>query len=334
MASSTKVLCFTCNKGKGIFKCEGCSQIFCPKHSIDHRNDLSKQLEEIEITYDIVQQTLIQQTEDPRQHPLLKKIDQWEKESIDKIHRAAEDVRNELLVSTAQHTTQVKQQLQQMSNDLRQGREENDFSEIDLRQWIEKLEELNNEVLNPNNITIREDSTALISNIRIDRQDTSDVFERVCGDARTEENGRLAVKDDFGSHTEIRGKNEYNTGRHTLQFRIEQLTQGGWIFFGIISKSEPMRAYSYSSPSNYGWATAHHTYVSGQNIGGQTIEMIEKDIITLLIDCNQRKIELKNERSNLKLELPVDINKCSFPWQFHLNLCTANTRVRILHTHD
>jgi hypothetical protein len=100
MASSTKVLCVTCNKGKGIFKCEGCSQIFCPKHSIGHRNDLSKQLEEIEITYDIVQQT-----EDPRQHPLLKKIDQWEKESIDKIRRVAEDARNELLVSTAQNTT-------------------------------------------------------------------------------------------------------------------------------------------------------------------------------------------------------------------------------------
>lgn len=331
---SIKVLCVACNKGKGIFKCEGCSQIFCPKHSIDHRNDLSKQLEEITITYDIVQQTLIQQTEDPRQHPFLKKIDQWEKESIDKIRHAAEEARNELFISTAQHTSEVKQQLQQISNELRQSREENDFSEIDLQQWMKKLEILKNEILNPTTIAIREDSTPLITNIRIDCQDTSDVFERVCGDARIDDNGRFVMKDDFGSHTEIRGKNEYNTGRHAFRFRIEQLTRGGWIFFGIISKSEPMRTNSYSSPSNYGWATAHHTYVSGQNIGGQTIDIIQNDIITLLIDCNQRKIELKNERLNRTQELPIDINKCSFPWQFHLNLCTANTRVRILHSFD
>ncbi|CAF3473426.1 unnamed protein product, partial [Rotaria sp. Silwood2] len=74
MASSTilpKVLCVMCNKGKGSFKCEGCSRMFCPKHSNDHRNELSKQLEEIVVIHDLTQQTLIQQIEDPQQHSLL-----------------------------------------------------------------------------------------------------------------------------------------------------------------------------------------------------------------------------------------------------------------------
>jgi len=55
MATSTKVLCVICDKGKGTFKCEGCLQTFCSKHSINHRNELGQQLEEIEIKHYLVQ---------------------------------------------------------------------------------------------------------------------------------------------------------------------------------------------------------------------------------------------------------------------------------------
>jgi hypothetical protein len=337
MASSTeltKVLCVVCNKAKGIYTCAGCSQIFCLKHSNDHRNELNKQLEEVAVEHDVVQQTLNQHTEDPQQHPLLKKINQWEKESIIKIGQTAEKARNELLKGTTEHTNQVKQKLQILSYELKQGREENDFSEVDIRQWTQKLEELKKELLNPTTITIEEDLTPLITNIRIDREDGVDVFERIGGNAEIKENGRIVVKNDLGGHTQIRGKREYNTGRHKLCFRIEQLTQNRWIFFGIITKSDGMQNNSYGLPSAYGWATHSQVYVNGRNIGGQGLEVVQNDIIILLLDCDQRKIELKNERSNRTIEMPVDINKCPFPWQFHLNLHAANTRVRILNSSD
>jgi hypothetical protein len=278
---STKVLCIICNKGKGIFKCEGCSRIFCSKHSNDHRNELSKQLEEIAVAHDLIQQTLIQQTEDLRQHLLLIKIDQWEKESIDKIHRMAEEVRNILLSRTVEHSINIKQKLKHLSDDLRQGREDNDFIETDLRQWTQKLEELKKELLTPTTIAIQEDSTPLVTKIRIDHRYTSDVFERVCGTAEIKENGRLVVKDDIQSHTEIRGKNEYNTGIHTLHFRVEQLVQSGWICFGIISKSEPMHICSYKSPSSYGWSNRNQIYVGtgGQINHEETIEIIQNDTV-------------------------------------------------------
>jgi len=335
-AESTKFLCIICNKGKGIFKCEGCSRIFCPKHSNDHRNELSKQLEEIAVAHDLIQQTLIQQTEDPRQHLLLKKIDQWEKESIDKIHRMAEEVRNILLSRTVEHSTNIKQKLKHLSDDLRQGREDNDFIETDLRQWTQKLEELKKELLTPMTIAIQEDSTPLVTKIRIDHRYTSDVFERVCGTAEIKENGRLVVKDDIQSHTEIRGKNEYNTGIHTLHFRLEQLIQNGWIFIGIISKSQPMRTNSFYSPSSYGWSNRNQIYVGilRQVNNGQAAEIIQNDAVDLSIDCDQRKIALKNTRLNRTIDLPVDINKCPFPWQFHLNLYEANIHVRILNPSD
>ncbi|UJR10844.1 hypothetical protein I4U23_015032 [Adineta vaga] len=333
-AETTKVLCVICTKAKGIFKCEGCSQVFCPKHSTDHRNELSKQLDEIALTHDLIQQTLNQQTKDPQQHPLLKKINQWESKSMNKIRQMAEEIRNEVLKSSVQHTTGLKQKLQLVSSELRQGREENDFSEIDLHQWIQKLEELKNELHNPTTINIQEDSTTLISKIRIARQNTSDIFERVCGTVDIRDNGYLVVKHNSNDHTEMRGKNEYSNGIHTLQFRIEQLIQNGWVFFGIISKLEPMRTLSYYSPSTHGWSNRGQVYTAGVHSFIKTIDVMKNDTIVLLINCDQRKIEMKNERLNRTQELSIDVDKCSFPWQLHLNLHAANTAVRILSTTD
>ena len=147
MASSTeptKTLCFLCKKAKGIYKCEGCSQVFCPNHSVDHRNELNKQLEEITVTHDVVHQTLNQQIEDPQKNLLLKQIDQWEQSAIEKIRQTAEKMRNELFEGITQLTAQMKQNLQILSNQLKHGHQENDFSEIDLLQWKQKLEELRN----------------------------------------------------------------------------------------------------------------------------------------------------------------------------------------------
>ena len=134
------------------------------------------------------------------------------------------------------HTNNVKEKLKHLSDDLRQGRDDGDFIETDLQQWTQTLEQLKKELLNPTTIAIQEDSTALITKIRIDHQDASDRFQRVWDGAQIEQNGQLVVKIGTSGHTEIRGKIEYNTGKHTIRFRIEQLSQDGWIFFGIISE--------------------------------------------------------------------------------------------------
>ena len=330
LGETTKILCSLCNKAKGIYKCQGCSQLFCPKHSNDHRNELNKQLEEITMTHDLVQQTLNQQTEDPQNRPLIQQINQWEKKSIDLVRKTAEKLRQELLDGVTQDITQIKQNLQSLSNELREGREENDFSEIDLRQWTQRLEQLKSELLNPTTITLQEDSISLINNIRINHRDISDAFERVFSNAQIEEDGRLVVKVGSSGHTEIRGKGEYNAGRHTICFRIEQLEQKGWVFFGIISKTQVMQFQSYSAPSSYGWSNRNQIFSRAQHRSEQTLEIIQNDVVLLTIDCNQRKIQLTNKRLNRSMELTVDIQKCAFPWQIHLNLHQANTQVRIV----
>jgi hypothetical protein len=329
---TSKILCIICNKGKGTFKCEGCSKLFCPKHSIDHRNELSKQLEEIEITHDLAYKTLIQQTQNLRQHLLIQKVNQWEYQAIEKIRQMADQARNDLLRGITEHASDIKKKLQDLSDELRQGREDNDFLEGDLKQWIEKLEELKLELLNPVNISIHEDSTPLVTKIYIDRQDG---LESIYSNSSVQEKGRLIVKDDSQTSTEIFGKNEYQIGSHTIRFRVEQLIQNGWIAFGIIAtESEHTTNNLCTSSSSYGWSNQNQIYVGGQLINKETIEIIQNDIVELFIDCEQQKIGLKNERSDRTIELSIDINKCPFPWQYYINLQSANTHVRILDPFD
>ncbi|CAF1225489.1 unnamed protein product [Rotaria sordida] len=88
-----------CRKTKGIFKCEGCSKILCYNHFGDHRQELNKQLDEIEVIRDRFRQTL--------------------SDSIKQIRQIADEARKLLLKHTAKHMTDI----------------EIDFIEIDLHRW-------------------------------------------------------------------------------------------------------------------------------------------------------------------------------------------------------
>jgi len=105
MASLSKAPCATCgNKAVGIFRCEGCLQVFCRKHLNEHRDLLSHQLDEIVLEHDTLQQTIVEnKSTKNNQHPVLKQIDEWEKNSIRKIQQLAEEARQQLKELTGTH---------------------------------------------------------------------------------------------------------------------------------------------------------------------------------------------------------------------------------------
>jgi hypothetical protein len=105
-ASSSKAPCGTCgNKATGIFRCEGCLQIYCRKHLIEHRDLLNHQFDEIVLEHDALQQTIVENgNRQNQQHPVLKEIDQWEKNSIVKIQRIAEEARQQVRNLTSSQT--------------------------------------------------------------------------------------------------------------------------------------------------------------------------------------------------------------------------------------
>ncbi len=92
--------CVTCGKEKATFKCGECSQEFCYNHLTDHKQDLNKQFDQVEVNRDLFRQTLTEHVSKPQQHPLIQQIDRWERNSITVIRQTADEARQTVLEET------------------------------------------------------------------------------------------------------------------------------------------------------------------------------------------------------------------------------------------
>jgi hypothetical protein len=174
MATATgKTRCTICSKEKATIKCGGCKEDFCYKHWEPHRQELNKQLDEIEVNRDLFRQSLTQQTKQPNNHILIQQIDQWKQKSIRIIEQVAEEARKTVLKTTNENIHQLEERLNNLTIQLRQSREDDDVNEISLRQFQEELERLTKELTKPQNISIRENSTSFINKIYVDVSDNS-----------------------------------------------------------------------------------------------------------------------------------------------------------------
>ncbi len=169
MATATgKARCVICSKEKSSYKCGGCSQEFCFNHLADHKQELSKQFDEIEVNRDLFRQTLTEQTTDIQKYALIQQIDKWELDSIEKIRQTADEARQLVLQNTTSHITELETNLNKLTQQLKESRQENDFNETDLRKFQEELAWLTKALAKPSNISIRQDSIPLITAISID----------------------------------------------------------------------------------------------------------------------------------------------------------------------
>ena len=168
MATTTgKARCITCGKERRAVKCEGCRQMYCPNHLNDHYKVLSQQLDEIEVHRDVFRQKLTQHTTNPQKHPLIKQIDQWERDSISKIQQTAQESRQILLQHTTAHTHQTETDLTKLTDKIRKTRRDNDFNEIDLNDFRQKLAQFEKELDQPSNIYLQQHSETLVNKISV-----------------------------------------------------------------------------------------------------------------------------------------------------------------------
>jgi hypothetical protein len=168
MATRTSTAhCVKCGKERATFKCAGCLQDFCFNHLTDHRQELNMQLDEIEINRDLVRQSLNEQAINPKNYSLIKQIDKWEEDSIKIIQKTATECRQHILQYATKHINQIEIILNKLTDQLRQTRQENDFNEIHLNQFKQKLTQLAKELDKPSNISLEQDSTSLINKISV-----------------------------------------------------------------------------------------------------------------------------------------------------------------------
>jgi type I site-specific restriction-modification system R (restriction) subunit len=159
--------CVTCGREKTTFRCGGCLQEFCFNHLNDHQKELSKQLQEVEVTCDRLRQTLNEDTTDSQKYALIEQINDWEREAIKKIQQAAEEERQKLLKYKIEHKIQIEADLNKLTDELRQSREDNDFHETHLNRWNEELRKLREELAKPLNTDLQLGSS-LINKIFLD----------------------------------------------------------------------------------------------------------------------------------------------------------------------
>ncbi|CAF3362117.1 unnamed protein product [Rotaria socialis] len=323
-------------KQTGIAVCEGCSQAFCTKHFIHHRQFLGDQIDAVISEYDQVQYALNEQKTNIDSHPLMKQISDWEKESIVKIQEKARELRQELIQKNTIHLEKLSKKLQDLSEQLKLGREHDSFVEVDIGNWKKSLNDLKENLALNSILRINQDcGTPLVQNVSVNSIENDEIFDRVFDNsARIEENGLAAIHTNNASFTEVRGRNEYSTGCHRIRLSIQQ-SFDKWLFLGVIAKSAPLQETPYSCKSTYGWSSNNLTWLNGQANGNQLptrIEMKTNDTITLIFDCDNRKILMINERSNTIFDLVVGLNNCPLPWQLHVILYEPNSHVRILPT--
>ncbi|CAF1532574.1 unnamed protein product, partial [Didymodactylos carnosus] len=173
MATALNVQCTKCAKSAGIATCNGCLAKLCRRCFNDHRQDLLKEFDNVVYAHDILKQKL----ETPNKndsHRLLKQIDEWKKDSVDKINQLAEQCRTDVIILLDKNKDELIDRFRKISNRVHKGRDDEDYVERDLSKWMADLKELTDELIKPSNFRIEEDKQSpWIQKIRV-REDIHD----------------------------------------------------------------------------------------------------------------------------------------------------------------
>ena len=146
---ATKVLCPNCDKQEGIVPCLGCKQTFCVKHFQIHRQNLSVELEHIVSRRNALQEHYFNnviQTFEPNKIDVWMDIDQWEVQLHEQVKRTADEARKRLSDFSHQSQVKLEQTLQQMTEEIQQKMERENFMEEDITNLTHQIDQLEDDL--------------------------------------------------------------------------------------------------------------------------------------------------------------------------------------------
>lgn len=367
MASPTvQKSCATCRKNGDVFTCRGCRQAFCAKHVDEHREKLSKEVEILAEEHELLRREINRESE---AQLLLSVVNVWEQESVAKITLAAETARNNIQQWIDRNNIEVKIPFERITNELRACQQADDYTETDLKRWIQQLEEYRNKMEKlPIINTIDDTDTGTIhilkliegrepeqqqeeqqqqqsttmsqSTLTLDRTVVSyhepnllvrERFDDVNGGANIFEDGLLVT---YSGHwlgdSSTCGVNLYSSGTHHIRFRVLEKFYDA-PFFGIVTASQKNVEHVIESISANGWGNFDFPVVNGEKDPrfGRDKVIRALDELTLIIDCDRKQIFLKHHRTKRLLHLPIDLRACPFPWKMLVVLRRRGDSVRI-----
>jgi hypothetical protein len=354
--SVPKKPCSKCNKGAGVFTCDGCQQSFCRKHTDEHRQELSLQIDNIGQEHDVLQRDL---NKELNLHSLLSRIDKWERESINKIQDVAKLVRDDLKKLIDQNKTDLKTSLNQLTNELQSSRDSEDYTELDLKRWIDQLNVLRQELEKPLtlNISCDDDKQSVIRLIKLSGQmesrssdrsthvsarssqisaqsmsKDSERFEPMNQNIVLRRNGLVATRmGGIDPITQwIHGVQCYSSGIHHIRFRIEQ-KNSEYLFFGIKTHVRANSTKALYDSSINGWWDFEISITDGVSLGCSITSNIQTgDEITLVLDCDHTQIHFNHHQTKRNVKMHINLQKCPLPWQILVGFIIKGDSVRIL----
>ncbi|UJR32159.1 hypothetical protein I4U23_019626 [Adineta vaga] len=343
MTNDKKLQCITCSNSTGVMTCSGCQQTFCGKHTLEHRQKLSQQLDSIMQEHNVLQRDFERAFKD---HVLFLKIDEWEKETITKVQISAENARKQLQQMIEKSKEPLTKTYRDLAMNLRSSREADDYSENELNRWINQLKQLKSEMISPVQAKLIDNEWSVIKLISIKDLNTmknipvsitQDRFSKVIGSVTLDNDGLLAkhTSNDW-NYEYVLGEQRYSEGRHTILFKIEQCGIPYNLFFGCISSEVIQKRISINSISTAGWFGFNQVYQHGIRNGNPSVhgynsnEIAANDVLYLTFDCEKKQLELFHEDTNKRHVISVNIEKAPLPWQLLMMLTDKDDCVRIL----
>ena len=118
----------------------------------------------------IFRQNLSEQIKLPNQQDLIQQVNKWEQHSINKIQQTAEKNRQFILKQMNKGFEKIDIDLNHLTNQIKEIRQESDFNESNLIDLRNKLGRLQTKLNNLSNISLKEDnsSSSIINRIYVD----------------------------------------------------------------------------------------------------------------------------------------------------------------------
>ncbi|CAF1367323.1 unnamed protein product [Adineta steineri] len=165
--ANNKIQCFTCNEDKITYSCKGCSKEFCLMDLTEHRQILNSELHYITNQYNEFKQTFNEQKQNSRNHSLMNQINEWEIKSIEKIQQKAQEYREIFIKLLQTCINDVEMKFKDLNEQIKQFQKENEFNEINLDYLKNELVVITQELNNPSNMSIQQNSQPFINDISI-----------------------------------------------------------------------------------------------------------------------------------------------------------------------
>ncbi|CAF1490159.1 unnamed protein product [Adineta steineri] len=165
--TKNKTHCFTCNKDKITYLCEGCVKNFCLMDLTKHRQLLNEELYHIINDYNQFKQIFNEQKPSSHDLSLIDQINQWQRNSIEKIKQKAKDSIENVIKSSQALLNDIEIKFNDLNEQLKQIHSENEFNEINLNYLRNELTKIREEFYHPRKTSIEKDLQAFTNDISI-----------------------------------------------------------------------------------------------------------------------------------------------------------------------